>query len=112
MSEDKVQAFRSEKNRQREDRKINDLKAVLKTPEGRRFIWNILSEAGIYQSSFTGNSETFFREGKRALGLMIVRDIDQHMPEAMAQMSREYYSEIKSDQAQEEAIRKGGQDNG
>lgn len=43
---------------------------------GRRVMFDLLSRAGIYTSSFTGNSETFFREGRRSLGLEYLKEIE------------------------------------
>ena len=51
---------------------IEDLKWVLSNKRGRRFIWRFLEKAGVFKSSFTGNSETFFREGQRNMGLMVL----------------------------------------
>lgn len=47
----------------------DDLKWLLSSPRGRRIAWRLLDGAGLYRSSFTGNSETFFREGERSVAL-------------------------------------------
>lgn len=49
--------------------------AVLKlatSDEGRRFIYHVLDICGIHTSSFTGNSQTFYLEGRRSVGLEII----------------------------------------
>ena len=51
---------------------VLNLKEVLSTSAGRNVLWHILDNAGIYTSSFTGNSQTFFNEGRRSLGLYIL----------------------------------------
>lgn len=56
---------------------LEDLRAVMSSVEGRRFIWRFLSSTNLFQQSFTGNSETYFREGKRAIGLMLFRDLHE-----------------------------------
>lgn len=61
-----------------------DLNAVLSTPEGERVLYEIVSRCGIYQKSFTGNSETFFREGKRVVGLSVLDDIAKLAPTKFA----------------------------
>lgn len=54
---------------------LADMKAILSTPEGRR-VWTWFAEqAGLNRSSFTGNSETFFREGGRNLGLIVLASL-------------------------------------
>ena len=64
----------------------NDIKIVLSTDSGRSYIWKILSDCGIFKSSFTGSSETFFLEGKRSIGLNILADIMRIDPEAYLKM--------------------------
>jgi hypothetical protein len=54
-----------------------DLCAVMQTPSGRRVIWRILCGTGARRSSFTGNSETFFREGERNVGLRLQEHIER-----------------------------------
>lgn len=68
---------------------IDDIKHVLGSPGGRRFIWKYLSFAGVFQTSFTGNSQTFFNEGKRTVGLKLIDDITEANPDALTQMMKE-----------------------
>lgn len=47
-----------------------DLKWLMSERAGRRIVWRLLEEAGVFRSSFTGDAEgTFFAEGRRAVGL-------------------------------------------
>jgi hypothetical protein len=48
-----------------------------------------MAEAGIFRSSFTGNSETFFNEGKRSIGLFVLDELMQAKPDAFALMQKE-----------------------
>jgi hypothetical protein len=77
-------------------RHLNDIRKLVSAPEGRRFYFYVLKEAGCFKSSFTGNSTTFFNEGARNLGLIVLRDLMEAKPEAFTQMMQENYSEIKS----------------
>ena len=54
-----------------------DLRVVMLSPEGRRTIWRILCSTGARRSSFTGNSETFFREGERNVGLRLQEHVER-----------------------------------
>jgi hypothetical protein len=54
---------------------LSDLKTVMLTPEGRRFMWRFLSEANIFGPCYTGNSETFYREGRREFALRYFNDL-------------------------------------
>ncbi len=70
-----------EKAPKREDREfqktqnllIAKVKDVLKTSSGQALIWEILSMCGIYSSTFTGNSQGAYLEGRRSIGLEILQ---------------------------------------
>lgn len=72
-----------ETNRDREKdirrQELDDFNKVLSSVNGRRFVWRMLEKAGIFRTSFTGNSETFFREGMRNMGLMLMLDINSDL---------------------------------
>lgn len=71
-------------------RDVEDFKVLMKLKEGRRFVWRMLSETGVYHSSFTGNSETFFKEGKRSIGLILIGELHTICPELYAVMVEEH----------------------
>jgi hypothetical protein len=63
-----------------------DLRQVMAEPHGRRVIWAMLDKTGIYRSSFTGNSQTFYAEGERNVGLWLLAlmgDVDPTIYPAM-----------------------------
>jgi len=51
---------------------VTDIQKAFGSASGRRVLYEILSLCEIYSDSFTGNSQTFYREGKRAIGLQII----------------------------------------
>lgn len=51
----------------------SNMREVVKTTQGKEVIWAILAMCGLYTESFTGNSQTFYMEGKRAIGLEILQ---------------------------------------
>lgn len=51
------------------------LHSILKSKEGRWFLIRLLDATGITANSFTGNSTTFYNEGKRQIGLEILARI-------------------------------------
>lgn len=67
----------------------NDWKWLMSSKQGRRIAWRLLAETGIHRTSFTGNSETFFREGRRDVGLFIEREITHNAFEGYIQMLTE-----------------------
>jgi hypothetical protein len=76
---------------QRED---DDLVWLMNQREGRRFVWRLLQSCHLYESSFTGTSATFFREGERNVGLAVLADIVRLCPELHARMAGESQKEI------------------
>ena len=67
----------------------NDWKWLMSSTQGRRIVWRLMDKAGVYRTSFTGNSETFFKEGMRNMGLFIVAEIQAHSPDSYALMLTE-----------------------
>lgn len=61
----------------RRQEELNDIRALMTSPAGRRFAWRMLDRCGVYQTSFTGNSGTFFKEGERNVGLWLLADIHE-----------------------------------
>lgn len=66
-----------EERRLRRERELNDIKAVLSTREGRRFVWRLLTIGSMFRTTFTGNSTGYFLEGHRNLALVILNDIQK-----------------------------------
>jgi hypothetical protein len=66
-----------------------DFKWLMGSKRGRRIVWRLLERTGVYRSSFTGNSETFFREGQRNIGLMLMAQINECAPEQYSLMLKE-----------------------
>lgn len=88
-AQEKAESDRKEAAERTEHQRTEDFKWLMADPRGRRIVWWLLEQAGVYRSSFTGNSETFFREGERNIGLKIVFMIHSHCPELYAKMTKE-----------------------
>lgn len=90
LSGQEAQARQSKQLKQFERAKeIEDFAWIMSDAKGRRFMWRLLEMAGVYRSSFTGNSTTFFNEGMRNVGLMLIGEIHAVAPDAYAQMLKE-----------------------
>lgn len=63
-----------------------DVEATVKFPQGRRVLLHLLSRCHVYQNSMTGNSQTFFLEGERQIGLHILALVTMAGPELAAEM--------------------------
>lgn len=97
-----LEKLNKEEKRQRQ-KDINDLRRIIKTPEGRRWIWRVLEDCGIYRNSFHLNSnQTAFCEGKRDVGLGIIRDLFEADSTTFMQMHNEYIAALKQKEAERE----------
>lgn len=70
-------------------REIEDFKWLVAHKQGRRLLWRLLSMTGVFTSSMTGNSQTFFNEGRRDIGLQLMAEVNEHSLEAFVQMMKE-----------------------
>ncbi|WP_291751913.1 MULTISPECIES: endopeptidase [unclassified Limnobacter] len=70
----------------------DDFRWLMADKRGRRIMWRLLERTRVYQSSFTGNSQTFFLEGTRNVGLMLISDIQKHCAEQFVVMLKEHMS--------------------
>lgn len=66
-----------------------DILFILSQIQGRRFYWKLMQKCGIFQTSFTGNNTTFFNEGMRNIGLLLLNELNEIAPQAYLQMIEE-----------------------
>lgn len=71
------------------DQELSDVQVMLSSKEGRRYMLRLLRRCYIYRTSFTGNSQTFFNEGMRSVGLKILADITEGSPDLYQTMIKE-----------------------
>ena len=60
------------------DQEIADLRVVMSDQSGRRFIWRLLNDAKVFEDTYTGNSDTYYLLGVRALGLRTFHLVTQN----------------------------------
>jgi hypothetical protein len=94
--EDQVKTRKRKDERER-DRELADMRQVMSSVEGRRFVWRLLERAGVFRTSFTGNSTTFFNEGMRNMGLMVLGDVHEAAADAYIVMMNESKKEGSND---------------
>lgn len=71
------------------DAEVQDLRAIMESPTGRRFMWRLLEQTGLYKTSFTGNSTTFFNEGQRNIGLWLISQVNENCLDEYTRMVKE-----------------------
>lgn len=62
--------------------------AVLATPEGRQVLLWVLDQCGIYSVTLSGDNQAHVNEGRRQVGLALVRQITEVAPGAYPDMIR------------------------
>lgn len=76
---------------------MDDFLWMMRNKQGRRFMWRLLTWTHIFKSSFTGNSETFFREGERNIGVRLMDEIHGLCPELYSTMVKEQKNDRPND---------------
>lgn len=93
----------AEQKRERQN-EIDDVRKILKNPEGRRLFWRLLGKCGIFRNSFSANSnQTAFSEGMRNVGLDLLNDMNEADITAFAKAQNEYLSALHSKREAKEA---------
>ena len=79
-----------------------DMQTLLKLPQGRRVLWQILQAAQVRGHGFVPGDglATAFHCGQRSIGLFLLEEIEQAQPGAYQQMRSEYQAEMTSAQNQ------------
>ncbi len=65
----------------------NAFRSVMATTEGRQWVWWLLDRCGVFHTSFSADIPTsFYKEGSRSVGLMVIADINALCPEQFSTM--------------------------
>lgn len=86
-----------ERQKLRADRCADDMRWLLNDVRGRRLYWKWLVITHIFKTSMTGNSNTYFLEGERNVGLTLWDELNAHCPDAFPIMQREAVDEARQD---------------
>lgn len=85
-----VESARAAKLTRAQERRAERLRLaagnLLNTPDGRVFLFRMIETTGVFASSFTGNSTTFFNEGRRSVGLELYRLLMTADPQALQKL--------------------------
>lgn len=76
---------------------IDDLRFLMGTKQGRRLMWRILAQAGVYRTSFIAPNamQVSYLEGQRSVGLAWLGEIMEHCPETFTDMTMEHQAHAK-----------------
>ncbi len=76
------------------ENQLSAMRDIVESKGGAEFLWRLLSRCKLYETSFTGNSTTFFNEGKREVGLWVLSEIMAADPTAYTKMMETHQEEI------------------
>ena len=81
-----------DRERAKVEEHTNDILWVTSSPSGRRFLsWVLDGVCGLYGSSYSGGREdTFYREGRRSVGIELMRELQFHAPRNYSTMISEF----------------------
>ena len=89
-SQERSKADRELRERLARENEEADMKWLMGNKRGRRVIWRLLDQAGVFRSSFNTNAMTMsFAEGHRNYGLRILALIHSQCPELYPTMMKE-----------------------
>lgn len=82
----------------------DDLKEVMRLPYGRRLIWNLLENAQVFQTAFSGEQTHFtaFNEGKKYQGTLIFAQLQEVCPDLYLRM----ITEMNKESTQKSSLKK------
>jgi len=88
-AQERVARDKAERERANVLSEREDWRWMLGDARGRRIVRRLLDTCGVYRTSFTGNSHTFFNEGQRNVGLVLIDKVHRHAPEQYTVMMQE-----------------------
>lgn len=94
--EDAGDMSRAKRERDALLKKRNDMKSLLATDFGRSVVWDILSQCDIFGISMTGNAQTYYKEGRRSVGLELLSEVIASNPKAWIEIQQSNLEEIKN----------------
>jgi hypothetical protein len=90
LTDEQIVAAVREKEERRRKREIEDLIKLMDTAHGRRFVWKLLGQCGVFRLSYSGElASTSFNEGQRNIGLGLFAEIMKHCPNLYLLMADE-----------------------
>ena len=83
------------KSMTRAEQAANDLRWVMNDARGRRFVYSLLNEAGIFRTTFNSQArnalaDMAFAEGRKEIGYRLMARMNAHCPEAYDTMMKEH----------------------
>ena len=94
MNRDNAKEIKNER-----ENELNDLRSVLETDSGKRFLQRLINRAAIFQPTYASGanpSDFAFMEGRREMGLFIIGEITQANSDAWISMQSEHFKKLNA----------------
>lgn len=75
--------------RRKQQREVDDIIAVMSTPEGRRFVAARIKRCGVYGSVWEASAKIHYNAGRQDTGHELMADVISAAPDAYTLMERE-----------------------
>lgn len=85
-ADEKQVADREKKDKNVREQELDDIKLLLKRPEGMRLFRRLMALGKVFETTYTGNSQGYFLEGHRNLALMFLHDIAEAAPHKVPEL--------------------------
>lgn len=93
---------RRKKSERKRERELSDIRFVIKSPEGRRFLWRVIEEGRVFQDVSSSDVQMTYRAiGGQNVSRRFLNDLLDAKPEALTQMQQERESEAESERVLE-----------
>ncbi len=79
----------SDKKRNEREEELNDLRVILKLPEGRRIIWRLLGHCSVFESIWDPSSRIHKNAGRQDVGHFILGEVTEADDESLLKMMKE-----------------------
>ena len=78
------------RDRMAAEREAADIRWLMESEQGRRIVWRILNQSGVFRSSFSSDALAMaFSEGNRNIGLQLMAQVHELCPDMYPEMVRE-----------------------
>jgi len=98
-SDSKVAEARAEALALARRQRAMDMRSVMATPSGRRFVWRYLNEMGVFGGSYAPGDAlaTAYNEGRRSAGLRLQADLRRLCAADYVRMHAEVMAQVELD---------------
>lgn len=71
------------------DNELNDLRKVLETPEGRRFVWRVMQHCKVFGSVWEPSAKIHFNSGRQDVGHFVMGEVVEAGEDYLLAMMKE-----------------------